>query len=83
MIVPLVNPKDAYKEYNIELIKNARSAYYDAVVMGVKHEEFSNLTLSSINNLFNKNIDEQNVLIDLKGSYDSKVIDENILYWSL
>jgi UDP-N-acetyl-D-galactosamine dehydrogenase len=68
---PWANPLEVKHEYNLELIQAPSTVAYDAVVLGVAHEEFKNLD-------FNQFKKEVSVVYDVKGVLDTQLIDARL-----
>ena len=66
------NQKDeVYTEYNISLIENTKTQYYDCVILAVGHDEFANMSIDKIRSLCKKN----HVLYDLAYIFESNEVD--------
>ena len=64
IVDPHVNPKEAYKAYNIETKKNfLNNKKYSAVVVAVQHNEFKNMAKDE----WNKFLKKEYLIFDLKG----------------
>ncbi len=59
---PWVDPKEASREYKINPIKEPKQGVYDAIVIAVKHREFSNMGKESIRKLCR----EKSIVFDIK-----------------
>ncbi|GAQ47805.1 TPA: nucleotide sugar dehydrogenase [Flavobacterium psychrophilum] len=57
---PWVNPADVLHEYNLQTVKELPSIKFDAVVLGVAHQEFLSLDFKSLQK-------EKSILYDVKG----------------
>ncbi|AIN72345.1 UDP-N-acetyl-D-galactosamine dehydrogenase [Flavobacterium psychrophilum FPG101] len=57
---PWVNPADVLHEYNLQTAKELPSIKFDAVVLGVAHQEFLSLDFKSLQK-------EKSILYDVKG----------------
>jgi UDP-N-acetyl-D-galactosamine dehydrogenase len=68
---PWANAAEVRHEYNLELIQSPCTVAYDAVVLGVAHEEFKKLDF----NQFKKEI---SVVYDVKGVLDTHFIDARL-----
>jgi len=68
---PWVNPAAAKHEYNIELISAPKSAYYDAVIFAVAHNEFKALSATDIKAMMKS----EHVIYDLKYMLDKELAD--------
>ncbi len=68
---PWVNPEEAKKEYDVDLISVPKKSYYDAVIFAVAHDEFKALSKAEIKALM-KN---EHVIYDLKYMLDAELAD--------
>jgi UDP-N-acetyl-D-galactosamine dehydrogenase len=68
---PWVNPAEAKHEYGVELIDKPQSAYYDAVIFAVAHNEFKALSSDDIKGLMKS----EHVIYDLKYMLDPQLAD--------
>ncbi|ALO35459.1 Vi polysaccharide biosynthesis protein VipA/TviB [Colwellia sp. MT41] len=68
---PWVNPEDAKKQYDIDLISSPKQGYYDAVIFAVAHKQFKALTASKIKAMMKK----EHVIYDLKYMLDKELAD--------
>jgi len=57
---PWANPSEVFHEYKIETISELPEKTFDAIVLGVAHDDFLNLDISRLRN-------ENSVLYDVKG----------------
>jgi UDP-N-acetyl-D-galactosamine dehydrogenase len=76
VVDPYADPAEVMHEYGYTL-SSAPNPKYDAVIVAVNHEEYTNLDEQYFNELLN----EKGILVDLKGSYRNKI--KSIPYWSL
>lgn len=65
---PWATPSEVAHEYNLETTTELPSKKYDAIVLGVSHNEFKDLDFKSLQA-------ENSVLFDVKGILDPKNID--------
>ncbi len=65
---PWANPNEVLHEYNIKTTTQLPSEKYDAVILGVAHNEFKKMDLSSLKK-------EKCVVYDVKGILDETLID--------
>jgi UDP-N-acetyl-D-galactosamine dehydrogenase len=63
---PWANPKEVKEEYNIITLKNMPEEKFDGIVLAVAHELFLGID-------FNKYLNENGVIYDVKGVLDCKV----------
>lgn len=78
---PVADRNETYKSYNIELVDYDEINNVDAIVVAVAHDEFKNISLDELEK---KYVDDRKTLVDLKGIYNKKdVEDRGITYWRL
>ncbi len=68
---PWVNPEEAKHEYEVDLISAPKTAYYDAVIFAVAHNEFKVLSSDDIKALMKEN----HVIYDLKYMLEKDLAD--------
>ncbi len=68
---PMANPTEVQYEYQLTTIQTLPEAKYDAIVLGVAHQQFSNL---NIENLKSKNA----VVYDVKGFLPENLVDKRL-----
>ena len=68
---PWVNSAEAKHEYGVELIDKPQTAYYDAVIFAVAHNEFKALSSADIKALMKS----EHVIYDLKYMLDPQLAD--------
>lgn len=81
---PHADPKDAMREYGVELtdLKDIRDA--DCVVFAVAHNEFKSIGFDQLDAMFREAPDEQKVVIDIKSILDKSAFDRaDYRYWRL
>ena len=84
VIDPWASERDAMHEYNIELkpMKEAKEA--DCVILAVAHNEFKQLGLGKLSEMFKDIPQNEKVLIDVKGLYSvSDLENSGLTYWRL
>lgn len=84
VVDPWSEPADAKKEYNVELtdMKDVKDA--DCLVFAVSHKEFVDMDVEDLDNLYVDCPYDERVLIDVKGIFDTKKIEEKgYRYWRL
>lgn len=81
VVDPWANEDDAYKEYNVKLTKLEDIQDADCVIVAVAHNEFIQLHIDGIKRLFKNGKADTKVLIDVKGIYTIKELDESGLAW--
>ncbi len=84
VVDPWANENDALKEYGVHIssIDDAKNA--DCIIVAVAHDEFKNMPVNSIKNLFRECNDNEKVLLDVKGIYKRDELDATgMRYWRL
>jgi len=84
VVDPWASERDAMLEYGVSLtsLENINDA--DCVIVAVAHNEFKAITLNEIKHLFKASPDGEKVLLDVKGIYSIKELEESGLkYWRL
>ena len=84
IVDPWASVTEAKKEYGVELTELSEVKDADCVIVAVAHNEFKSLSLDQIKKLFKDSIDEEKVLIDVKGLYKIDELEKSRLrYWRL
>ncbi|WP_375103854.1 nucleotide sugar dehydrogenase [Paenibacillus sp. RS8] len=84
IVDPQADASDAKEEYGVELVDLADVADADCAVFAVAHDEFKNMSLQDINNIFCDCEMNEKVIIDVKSMFDKKNIEEmGYSYWRL
>ena len=84
VVDPWADADAAFKEYGVTLtdLKDVKNA--DCVIVAVAHNEFKNMSLDNVKKLFKESADEEKVLIDVKGIYNtSDLKTSGMKYWRL
>jgi UDP-N-acetyl-D-galactosamine dehydrogenase len=68
---PMANPAEVQHEYQLTTTQTLPEAQYDAIVLGVAHQQFSNL---NIENLKSSNA----VVYDVKGFLPENLVDKRL-----
>jgi UDP-N-acetyl-D-galactosamine dehydrogenase len=68
---PWVNKEDAARELDINLIENPQANYYDAIIIGVAHEQFKTMGIEAIRKLGKSNA----IIYDVKYLYPADQVD--------
>jgi len=78
---PYVYKDEAFREYQIELLPDVfYQAPYDAVIVAVKHNAFSQYDIK----FYEKIVSSPRIIVDVKNIYDKEFFVKNgFLYWSL
>lgn len=78
---PIADIEEAKRLYGVDFCKMKEISEVDAVILAVAHEEFKNIKIEKMNELFS---DGTKVLIDVKGIYKRKQYEEaGYCYWRL
>ncbi len=84
VVDPWASERDAKHEYNIELSTMEECVGADCVILAVAHNEFKELGLDKISKMFKDVPQNEKVLIDVKGLYSLKDLEESgLTYWRL
>jgi len=78
VIDPHADKREVKEEYDLELKDAAQAKGYDAVIIAVNHKQYQDYSEDDFKALMK---DEKGVLVDIRGSYRSKIKD--LHYWSL
>lgn len=81
VVDPWASERDALLEYNVKLENMENVSDADCVIVAVAHNEFRNLSLTSIKGLFKDVPDEEKVLIDVKGLYKIEELKASGMKW--
>ena len=68
---PWANPDEAEHEYGLRPVQKLRNGAYDAVVMGVAHQQFRDLGIAKVRALAKK----KHVLYDIKYVFAASEVD--------
>ena len=66
---PLANAEEVKREYELEMIDEIRSNFFDAIIIAVGHEEFKSMDILS----FKK--DDNSIIVDVKSILDKSLSD--------
>lgn len=84
VVDPYANPDEVMREYGIKLSEFKEMKDIDCIVHAVAHEQYANLGLSDIENLYKQVDNTQKVFIDVKGiRLKQDLIREGYVYWCL
>lgn len=84
VVDPWASKKDAMNAYGVNLIKIENVHDVDCVILAVAHNEFKNLSLEELSNLYKAGNMEEHVLIDVKSILDKKAVEKaGLRYWRL
>ena len=81
VIDPWANSDNAMKEYNVKLssIEDANGA--DCIIVAVAHQVFKDMGLARIQQLFKNSKENEKILIDVKGIFSIKELNDSKLNW--
>lgn len=81
---PWADKNESKKEYGIELTNFNELNDIDCLIVAVAHDEFKNISIEQLNNLFENNENGKNVIIDVKSIFSKNEIDpKKYCYWRL
>jgi UDP-N-acetyl-D-galactosamine dehydrogenase len=84
VIDPHVDPIEAKREYNIELVSMKEVNDIDCAIFAVSHDSFKKIHINEIDSLFKKTNNDQKVLVDIKGIFDKELVGKiGFSYWRL
>lgn len=84
VVDPWASERDAIKEYGVELKTLADAKDADCIIVAVAHNEFREMGLSKVKELFRDVSDDQKVLIDVKGLYKvDELKTSGVRWWRL
>ncbi len=84
VVDPWASERDAMHEYGVTLTKFEDIKDADCIIVAVAHNEFRALSLDDIKKLYKASADSEKVLIDVKGIYPVKDLEEKgFTYWRL
>ncbi|MDQ2732261.1 MAG: nucleotide sugar dehydrogenase, partial [Armatimonadota bacterium] len=76
---PLVNPDEAWEEYQLRLVPRDQLCELDALVLAVGHHQFISIPMESLL----AGLRADGVLIDVRSVLDRSQLPSTIQYWSL
>ena len=84
VVDPWASECDAMREYGVKLTPMDEVKDVDCVIVAVAHNEFKALRLDDIKKLYKVSADNEKVLIDVKGIYSVKDLNNSGMdYWRL
>lgn len=84
VVDPWASKRDAMKEYGVKLTTIEEIKDADCVIVAVAHSQFRKMTLEQMKALFANKLDNEKVLIDVKGIYALKELQASgMQYWRL
>lgn len=85
IVDPWANSEDAMSEYNVELTELTDVKDADCIILAVGHDEFKELSLEEIDNLYKQDISNENkIMIDVKSTLNKEEFTrKGFSYWRL
>lgn len=85
VIDPWASPRDAKREYNVDLSSMEEAKEADCVILAVAHKEFKNLSWDELGRMYKADTPaNERVLIDVKGLRDrAETEEQGYRYWRL
>ena len=81
VVDPWASEDEAFKEYSVKLTNITEVEDADCIIVAVAHNEFRGMTIDDIKGLF-KDVDNScKVLLDVKGIYKIKELEESGIRW--
>ena len=81
VVDPWSSEGDALREYGVTLTKLKDVKDADCVIVAVAHNEFKSLSLKEIKMLYKEGLDEEKVLIDVKGLFKVEDLNCSRMKW--
>lgn len=81
VVDPWADKEDAMREYGVALTDLADVHDVDCVIIAVAHREFKELSLKEIKKLYKQGLDNEKVLLDVKGIYSVDELNESGMKW--
>lgn len=84
VVDPWADENDAKKEYDVLLHKFENVKDSDCIILAVAHNQFKELTISQVLEMYKTVSNEEKVLVDVKGVFDIEEVKKTgIRYWRL
>lgn len=84
VVDPQVDKEEAKLEYGLEIVELDSVKDADCLVFAVAHEEFTQMNMNQINDMFKKCPNEEKVIIDVKSIMDkTEILSQSYSYWRL
>ena len=84
VVDPWANEEEAMKEYGVKLTDISKVQDADCIIMAVAHNEFKNLSLEEISNMYGNYAQNEKILIDVKGIFSIESVKKlGFKYWRL
>ena len=78
---PWANEAEAEREYGVSLISTEQIRDADCIIVAVAHREFREITLEQLKKMYGGSGSDGKVLIDVKGLYPVKELENSGLLW--
>ncbi len=78
---PWATNAEVIKEYDLELVDYKTIKNADCVIIAVAHDEFKQMQLDRIKQMYGEDSDEKKVLIDVKGLYSIEALAASGMNW--
>lgn len=84
VVDPWASERDAMHEYGVKLTKLEDVHNADCVILAVAHDEFKNMALETLDDLYVDSGNEKKVLIDVKSIFSRDEVNQaGYRYWRL
>lgn len=84
IVDPEADDEDAKQEYNVELVALHNIKDADCIVLAVAHNQFKNMSIKQIDNMFKECPNNEKVIIDVKSILDKNELENRgYSYWRL
>ena len=81
VVDPWATEEEALHEYGVELTKIESVSGADCIIVAVAHNEFKTIGLDEIKKMYKNGPDSEKVLIDVKGLFEIKKLENEGLRW--
>lgn len=81
VVDPWADECEAMREYGVNLTKLVDVKNVDCVIVAVAHDEFKKLSIAKIKKLYRECLDEEKVLIDVKGLLSIEELKKSRIQW--
>lgn len=81
VVDPWASERDAIYEYGITLQQIDSAEDADCIIFAVAHKEFKNMSMEQIDKLYKNMPQNEKVLIDVKGLFDVKTLNQSGMTW--
>ena len=81
VVDPWADESEAMREYGVTLTKLEDVKNADCVIVAVAHDEFKKLSIAKIKEMYRECLDEEKVLIDVKGLFSIGELKESRIQW--